>query len=177
LAGVRPGDQGSEVLFYDTSTWEVIRHYGLNATNRNPRGTKSKDQKLENFAVAADTVLFDQSDPSVFFSITPYDSFALSRDGKLLALVGDTSGGKQLFGHFNNYEEGMDELRKTWRQNILIINIQNPKLSYAIAHGADSLAWSPNGTNLAGAGGGAEQCCYLRRPVWRQGHDGGRGSS
>ena len=154
LAGIHHDKPGSNVLFYDTSSWQVLRRFRTEALYK---ASAWSTTTIKNYEVTPDTILIDANDAAVSFDASLYGVFSVSRDGQFIALSGTSMGGSQLFEHEEkDVAKRMAEIQKSTHQDIAIIDIENHRLFRAIRAGAESLDWSPDRIHVAAAGGDVE---------------------
>ena len=143
LAGIHHDKPGSNVLFYNISSWQVVRRLRTEALHKTPAAWSATT--IKDFEVTPDTILIDPNDAAVSFDASLNGVFSVSRDGRYLALSGTSMGGSQLFQHDEkDVAKRIAEIQKSTHQDIAIIDIENHRLFRAIRGGAESLDWSPD---------------------------------
>jgi WD40 repeat protein len=128
---------GNNVIFYDTSSWQVTRGFRTEPLVDDPNNAISANNAIRdpiNWTVldTPDTILIDPSNNKTSFHP---NTLSISKDGKYLALIGDS----YVFEKATNVQQSV----------AVIVDISNRSLVHVIHGQAGSLDWNPDNVHLA----------------------------
>lgn len=142
VIGPSPWHPGGNVTFYDTSSWKITREIRTGPLKAYvPTSTPNKWSQLPDnspFLSTPDMLLLDPGNKAVTFSPS---NLSISKDGKFLALAGDT---------MVLFQADIRDLVASSRPAIVIVDISKQAILRVISgHTGSSLDWSPDNIQIA----------------------------